>query len=582
MDPARHESGTFVDVRHRSCPKRGISLVLLMQRIVLTVVGSVVLLGCGLVGGLWLSHMKMDRETPPSYQLVEEALQTARVAYVDSVSESQLSEYAIEGFLNPLDPHSVYINAERMRTVREQFNASFEGIGVTYELIPGPGEQDTIGVVSVLPGGPSSEAGVWAGDRILEIDGAPATGLSHDAIQRRLKGPQGSTVKVTLRRPGRSDRLQVDIIRDDVPLATVDAAYMLDGLTGYIKINRFAQTTYREFSDALARLDEAGMQRLVLDLRGNAGGYMQMAERIADDFLSRGQVIVSARSRHSRYTETTKATRGGAFEDRPLTVLVDEHSASASEIVAGALQDHDRALIVGRRTFGKGLVQREYRLSDGSGLRVTIARFYTPTGRLIQTDYQGGRDAYYKQKVERFSRDRGTTRDALIDSTPDSLTYRTDAGRVVLGGGGIVPDNIVPADTLRHPFLAEIVRSGTLQAFTRTWVDRQSPMLRSEWAGDPEGFARMYAVPETAVPAFLQFARSSGIAAPDERDVGGRPLIREDIRQYVETHLKAYAGRRLFGTQMWVRIQNETDPVVQEARRSWGDAELLASQYPVR
>lgn len=559
-----------------------------MQRILLVAVGSTLLVGCGLLGGVWLSEMKLSQETPSSFRIVEDAIRTAQTVYVDSVSEDRLTEYAIQGFLTPLDPHSMYIDAERMEMVREQFDASFEGIGVTYELIPGPESQDTIHVVSVLPDGPSSEAGVWAGDRIVEIDGASAIGITHEEIQQQLKGPEGSTVTVSLRRPGRADRLSVDITRDDVPLATVDASYMLDGVTGYVKINRFAQTTYREFLEALRNLDDAGMQRLVLDLRGNSGGYMQMAERVADEFLSRGQVIVSARSRHARYTETTEATRGGAFEDRPLTVLVDEHSASASEIVAGALQDHDRALIIGRRTFGKGLVQREYRLNDGSGLRVTIARFYTPTGRLIQTDYRGGREAYYEEKLARFAQDTGKTRDALIESTPDSLKFRTDAGRVVLGGGGIVPDHIVAPDTSRHAVLAAVTRAGVLHRFARTWVDQQSTALRSEWSADPESFARQYTVPETAVPAFMQYARSSesGGSTPENGDAFVRGISVDsadaDVRQYVENELKAYAGRRLFGTNMWIRIQNEMDPVVQEARRSWGDAELLASRYPVR
>lgn len=564
-----------------------------MQRILLVAVGSILLIGCGFLGGVWLSEMKLSSETPSSFRLVEDAVRTAQTAYVDSVSEDRLTEYAIQGFLNPLDPHSTYINAQRMETVREQFDASFEGIGVTYELIPGPESQDTINVVSVLPKGPSSKAGVWAGDRIVEIEGASAIGLTHEEIQQQLKGPEGSTVTVSLRRPGRADPVHVDITRDDVPLATVDASYMLDGVTGYIKINRFAQTTYREFKGALENLDEAGMQRLVLDLRGNSGGYMQMAERVADEFLSRGQVIVSARSRHRQYTETTEATRGGAFEDRPLTVLVDEHSASASEIVAGALQDHDRALIIGRRTFGKGLVQREYQLNDGSGLRVTIARFYTPTGRLIQTDYKGGREAYYEGKLARFTEDTGKTRDALIESTPDSLKFRTDAGRVVLGGGGIVPDQIVPPDTSRHPVLAHVIRAGILHRFARTWVDQQSASLRSQWSADPEGFARHYEVPETAVPAFMQYARSSGEARGDGTGTGtaisvfpqsGRNEETADaaVRQHVQTELKAYAGRRLFGMDMWIRVQNETDPAVQEARRSWGDAELLAARYPVR
>ncbi|WP_179862294.1 S41 family peptidase [Longibacter salinarum] len=552
-----------------------------MQRTVFVVLGSLLLLGAGLLGGIWLSEFRLSRSTPDEYRLVEEAVQAIESAYVDSVARDRLSGYAIEGFLTSLDPHSVYIGPERMKAVREQFNASFEGIGVTYELIDGPTDRDTIGVLSVLPDGPSEEAGIWAGDRIVAINGDPAVGLSHETIQNRLKGPEGSTVELTLRRPGRSDLVQVAVTRDDVPIATLDAAYMLDGTTGYIKINRFAQTTYREFSHALSRLETRGMQRLVLDLRGNAGGYMQMAERIADDFLKEGQVIVSARSRHKKYTQTTEASSGGAFEDRPLTVLVDEHSASASEIVAGALQDHDRALIIGRRTFGKGLVQREFRLEDGSGLRVTIARFYTPTGRLIQTDYANGRRDYYERKAKRLSRDTIRSREELVATMPDSLKYRTDAGRVVLGGGGIIPDHIVPPDTSLHPFIGDIMRGGVMRDFAREWVDGRTSELRTAWGDRPEAFAREYTVPETAFPALVQYARSRGITetvnpAPEDDLLANAP-----VGMYADALLKSYVGRRLFGMEMWIRVRNEIDPVVHEARKSWGDAELLASRYPV-
>jgi carboxyl-terminal processing protease len=329
----------------------------------------------------------------------------------------------------------------------------------------------------------------------------------------------------------------------------------------------------------------------VLDLRGNAGGYMQMAERIADDFLKEGQVIVSARSRHPEYTQTTEAGAGGAFEDRPLTVLVDEHSASASEIVAGALQDHDRALIIGRRTFGKGLVQREFRLSDGSGLRVTIARFYTPTGRLIQTDYADGRRDYYERKARRMLNDTLYTRQSLLDATPDSLKYRTDAGRVVLGGGGIIPDHIVPPDTAMHPFIGAMMRSGAMRAFARQWVDGRTASLRETWNDRPDAFAEEYRVPDSAFPALVAYARSEGVTVPISESVLDGPAATgtqmemddtESARRYAEALLKSYAGRRLFGMHMWIRVRNEIDPVVQEARRSWGDAELLAARYPVR
>ena len=550
-----------------------------MQRKVVTIFGSLVLLAAGVGLGLWLADSRLERATPDAYDTVHEAIQIAQQSYVEPIGTNRLTESTIQGFLSGLDPHSIYIGADRMQQVREQFEASFEGVGISYEFIDGPGEQDTIAVMTVVPGGPSDRAGLQAGDRIVAVDDSSAIGFTHEIVQDRLKGPEGTDVTVTVRRPGRADRLDLVITRDEIPLYTVDASYMLDDRTGYVKVNRFAQTTYREFMDAMRSLEDAGMQRLVLDLRGNSGGYMQMAERISDEFLSEGQVIVSARSRHGEYTETTRATNGGAFEDRPLTVLVDEQSASASEIVAGALQDHDRALIVGRRTFGKGLVQREFPLDDGSALRVTIARFYTPTGRLIQTPYENGREDYYRDKIHRLAADTLTDRAELLQAVPDSLKYETDAGRVVVGGGGIVPDQIVYPDTVDNRFVAAVLRRGVLHGYMRYWIDARADDLRSTWQGRPDDFAREFRMPERAFNALVEHARAEGVrVGPDS------PVTQADVsraRGDVQTLMAGQVGRRLFGDDMYVRIRNRVDPVVRRALRSWDDAELLAAQYPV-
>jgi carboxyl-terminal processing protease len=490
-----------------------------------------------------------------------------------------------------LDPFSVYISRERMQQVEETFRGSFEGIGVTYEHIDGPDGQDTIGVVTVVPGGPSAKAGLRAGDRIVQVDGASAVGWTHQKIRDRLKGPEGSTVSVTLRRPRRSESLTTTITRGNVPLETVQAQYMMSDRTGYVRLGRFARTTAQELSEALRQLDEQGMERLVLDLRGNAGGLMSMAEKVADEFLVDDQLIVTARSRHEDYGGARYASGEGQFEDRPLIVLVDGRSASASEIVAGALQDHDRALLVGRRTFGKGLVQRQFDLGDGSGLRLTVARFYTPSGRLLQRPDTTAADTLL------------TTVDT--SSVPDSLRHRTDAGRLVIGGGGIVPDRIVPPDE-GHPYRRAVQRTGILRDFARRWIDVHGDSLRRRWDGRPDAFAARYTLPSTVYPAFVGYAAERGVrvssspvsasatvsAGAPERPptaLGGEgdqePFSQTDVqaaRPTIETVIKSYVGQRLFGSSMRIRVQNTTNPIVSEALRSWDTAATWGDRYPVK
>jgi carboxyl-terminal processing protease len=565
------------------------------------ILGAATLLMLGIVSGMYLADLRSERITPDTYATVQEAYETVRSYYVEPVSDSQLVKGGIEGFVASLDPHSVYIEPERMEDVTESFQASFQGIGVSYEHIDGPNNRDTIGVVTVVPGGPSDIAGLQPGDRIVRVKGQSAVGWTHDRIQRELKGPEGSTVRVTLRRPGHADTLSIAITRDDVPIRTVDASFLLDDSTGYLKLNRFARTTHREVRDALRQLKAEGMQRLLLDLRGNAGGYMHMATRVSDEFLADGRRIVSARSRHRNYSETYDASAEGIFEDKPIIVLVDAHTASASEIVAGALQDHDRALILGRRTFGKGLVQRQFELGDG-GLRVTVARFYTPSGRLIQTPYKGGTEAYYERKRERVQQDAISTRDSLLQSVPDSLRYTTDAGRVVVGGGGILPD-ILTNDTLTR-FERLALRQGWVHAYTRRWIDARAERLRVQWEGRADAFVSAFDMPSDAYPSFVRFAQNQGLpldasaerwvaeqnlqqpSAHAQRRTDAHTLTADTLRAVsvgdlqaaraaIENRMKQDVARRLFGSAAWHRVRSHTDPVVQTAMRHWNHARRL-------
>ncbi|MFW5973440.1 MAG: S41 family peptidase, partial [Bacteroidota bacterium] len=466
---------------------------------------GLVLLIAGVVLGMQINASITSGETFEALRKLEAAFLTISERYVENVDTANLSEQAIEAMLRDLDPHSVYIDAEQMRSVQEDFNASFDGIGISYEFIEGTDGRDTLTVLSPVSGGPSDSAGIMSGDRIIRVDGEDAVGFKTADVERTLKGRRGTTVIVTVLRPGGDDVMDIEITRDRIPIHTLDAAYMVDDRTGYIRLNRFARTTYDEFVGAMTRLKGEGMTRLVFDLRDNAGGFMDMAIRISDEFLGGGAEIVTARSRHAEYRQSNEARSGGLFERGAVIVLINERSASASEIVAGALQDHDRALVVGRRSFGKGLVQKQFMLADNSALRMTISRFYTPSGRLIQTPYENGvREEYYRDKYEKLRNEAALSTQEIIDLVPDSLKYQTAQGRVVFGGGGILPDYIVYTDTLSA--LMRAIRGRNLdQYFARGWLDRNGENLRAHYSARPEAFIREFEVSDEMLTQFRTF-----------------------------------------------------------------------------
>lgn len=559
----------------------------MMKRTPLAIVG-LGLVVAGMMLGHWLRRPPSPRPDGDAFEKVDGAYRLIRDHYVDSIAAHRLTETSIEGMLTPLDSYSVYMGPDQMNQVEETFRGSFEGIGITYELVDGPRAKDTIAVIAVIPGGPSAKAGLRTGDRILQVDQEDAVGWTHDQIRRRLKGPQGSAVSVTIRRPGRSDLFEATITRDKVPLETVSAAYMIQERTGYVRLRHFSRSTPQELRDAIDTLESTGMTRLVLDLRGNAGGLMTAAEEIADEFLVEGQLIVTARSRHEEFGSVRHATSQGAFEDRPLIVLVDEQSASASEIVAGALQDHDRALLVGRRTFGKGLVQRQFALRDESGLRLTVARFYTPSGRLLQrTDGSGSVPPVGGMESTR--------------TASDSVLHRTDAGRRVAGGGGIQPDHVVEARTGDGP-LPALQQHGLLRSFMRRWMDARVDSLRARWGNRPDAFANRFDVPASLYSDFAQYAEEQGVRIPDSRSASDRDPTPERAigreadqdgaqsrtqtgsvraRRSIEVRMKALLGQRLFGPSMLIRVENTADPIVHEALQSWTRAQEWAGAYPV-
>ena len=361
--------------------------------------------------------------------------------YVDSVNRNDLVETAIPAILKKLDPHSVYIPAKDLARANEPLQGNFEGIGISFNMLT-----DTIQVISTIPGGPSEKMGLLPGDKILYVNDSLVAGkhISDEQVMGMLKGPKGTVVRIKIMRNGQKELLPFEITRDKIPIYSIDVSYMVNDHTGYIKINNFAMTTFEEFMKGLRELKELGMTSLIVDLRGNSGGIMEAAIQIANQFLKEGELIVYTQGRAQPRNEA-RATGKGEFETGDLVVLIDEWSASASEILAGALQDNDRGTIIGRRSFGKGLVQEPISFADGSGLRLTIARYYTPTGRSIQKPYNNGFDEYFDDLTERAHRGEFEVPDSIHFA--DSLKFITPGGKTVYGGGGIMPDKFVPVDT---------------------------------------------------------------------------------------------------------------------------------------
>ncbi len=540
------------------------------------IVFGVLVLAAGVLLGMQLESALSD-DTRAALKKLEHAFLVINERYVEDVDSGALAEHALEGMLDELDPHSVYIDAETMRRVEEDFSGGFEGIGISFEFVEGEQGQDTLIVLSVIPEGPSEEVGLHSGDRIIEVDGQSTIGFETADVQRTLKGPRGTSVDIVVVRPGQSDPIGFTIIRDRIPLYAVDVAYMIDEVTGFIKINRFSGTTHREFRDAVDRLKSQGMQRLMLDLRGNSGGYMEMAVQLSDEFLPDDALIVSQKGRVRDANHSFFGTSAGLLEDEPIIVLVNEASASASEIVAGALQDHDRGLVVGRRTFGKGLVQQQHALPDGSAMRVTIARYYTPSGRLIQTPYvSGDREEYLNLKREMHENTALLSAQEIMDSVPDSLVYETVGGRAVMGGGGILPDFIVDVDTASL-FLREILSRDVANTYARMWYDREGEALAARWGDQRDDFLESFKIPETEYQGFLDYARVRGIQIGTGVDAFEHAEIEAD-RPYLEARIKARLAVRLFDLEAFYPIMHPEDRTLQEALKLWSEAKNIAQQ----
>lgn len=480
---------------------------------------------------------------------LQEALDLINLKYVDKVAIDSLQAGAMQEMMSELDPHSVYIPAVNVKEANEDIVGNFEGIGIEFNIF-----NDTVNVLYVVPGGPSDKAGLQVGDRLIMVEGKPITGpaVGSEQVKKLIRGDNGSKVQLTVfRKPAIQ---KVVVTRGRIPLPSLDAAYMLNATTGYIKLNKFSETTHEEFSKATEDLVAKGMKNMVLDLRGNSGGLLFEAIEIADDFLDANKLIVYTEGENIQRREY-KARRDGLFETGEVVLIIDELSASASEVLAGALQDWDRATIVGRRSFGKGLVQEQYALSDGSAIRLTVARYYTPLGRSIQRSYKDGKEVYLDELLERYGNGEMISADSA--RIKNGQTYLTKKGKKVYGGGGIMPDVFVPVDTNKlQTSVTKLYLEGTFNNFVYLYYSQHLPLFQQY--NTPADFQNRFKNTGDAWQQLVKYAKKDSINLQN---------IPAADRIAIENRLKAYLARFRWRNQGFYELLNTNDKAIQQALR---------------
>lgn len=505
-------------------------------------------LAVALVGGMWIGKSFLNTSGKwDSKAKLETILRLIDNNYVDDIDPDSLLEASLPGLMSRLDPHSVYIPAKDLRGVNEELEGTFSGIGISFNLL-----NDTINVLEVISGGPSEKVGLLPGDRIVTINDSVVSGMGWTDVKVRssLRGEKGSIVKLGIKRPTSKKLLTFEVTRGDIPVTSIDAAYLIRPNVGYLKINKFGASTYSEFLNSMVALIADGAEKFILDLRGNGGGFMEPAVLMANDFLPGGSPIVSMKGKTTRDTSPALSDGSGSFRDTELVVLLDEISASASEIFAGAIQDNDRGLLVGRRSFGKGLVQNQMELPDSSALRLTIARYYTPSGRCIQKTYAPGTD-YDRDIINRYEHGEFYNADSI--KLNKDLAFTTLHGRTVYGGGGIMPDIFVPNDTVGvTSYYLNVLNAGLIQKYTFDYTDKNRQRLTSAKTADE--LLSMLPEDDTLLSDFVSYSQKAGIPP--------RWYYINISRDLIVNSLKAMIARNILGVQGYFEVFNETDPTV--------------------
>lgn len=516
----------------------------------------------GIVIGNYISTKKFSLDKDRKINAVLNLIQSE---YVDSIDVKDLVEQAIPAIIGNLDPHSYYIPASDIRAENEKLDGSMSGIGVSFFMM-----NDTANVDQVIPNGPAEKVGMLAGDRIISVNGESIVGgtLTAEGIRSKIRGEKGTKVRIGVKRNTSKKTLTFTITRDDIPMNTIDVSYMLDDKTGYIKIAQFGKNTYDEFFAALSKLKKDGASRYIVDLRGNPGGYMEMAILMVNEFLEQGELIVYTKGRKEREDIQVWSDDQGSFHDAQVAVLIDEYSASASEIMAGALQDNDRGLVVGRRSFGKGLVQKQIYLPDSSAIRLTIARYYTPSHRCIQKDYTlGDEDDYSKELYDRYSHGELYSADSI--KVDKSKIFRTANGRIVYGGGGIVPDIFVPNDTTGiTTYYRAVANLGLLQQYVYTYVDINRDQLKN--VKTVKQLMGMMPSDDALTYDFVCYARDNGVPM--------RWYYINLSRSLIARQLRALVIRDVLGSEEFYRYYNRTDNTVNAALKALNDGK---GKFPI-
>ncbi len=525
------------------------------QNVILPIILSLVL-----VVGIWLGYFLSNRinngssasmqQHAESNDKINSLLNYIEYQYVDTINKKELVEKTVTALLQSLDPHSSYIPATEFESVNEPLEGNFDGIGIEFNII-----KDTIRVINPVQGGPSERIGIKAGDKFIKVEGKNVAGvkITNKEVFDKLRGERGTPVTVSVLRSGIPKLLEFKIVRDAIPLYSLDVAYMVKPDIGYIKISKFAATTYAEYLKAFNELSKQGMKKLILDLRGNPGGYLNAAVDISDEFLTNGlQIVYTQGKAHPK--KTYKATEHGSFENGSLVILIDEGSASASEIVAGAIQDNDRGSIIGRRSFGKGLVQDQLQLPDGSAIRLTIARYYTPTGRCIQKPYSDDKNEYYNEEYDRYEHGELLNADSVkLDKTQQ---FKTPEGKTVYGGGGIMPDIFVPIDTAKtNTFLNRVFYAGLINTFSFEYADKNRAKLKDY--SSAKNFMDQFEISDTILEEFYTYC--------DKQSFKLGQLSKAKTNDALKPYLKALIGRDVFDKDAYYPIINQNDKCILKA-----------------